>query len=722
MQELDLAMHSVAYDAQQKMYRASQLLDVDVEQGLAILDRLCQKKYLPAMVRRAVFFRDTQKENDKALKLLAEAAEHYNHPAAYREWALTCMSDTPIDQVDEKTIRLLKKAADLGDARGQCCYAHILHAGPESTRDASLAEEYWQQACDQGLISVFFDYGLYLSSKEGCSDKGCAYIKKAASLGFKEAHFWLGVQYALDESSFVGQDLQKAFRSFVAAFTDDDARVHAAIFDLVKNGGFCLPQTTSDPGFAVIVDSLAAVGKKNPEAYYQLARMYDSGKMFKQSSQNAQLWYESAAKGGHAESCYYLGLSALSNGDRSQSADHFSKGAYLGSVGCMLHYGQMLLTGCGVSHHPAQAIAYLRKAKEGGSTKASEYLEQVGALYVKSLDNVSKEYDADGRALLAQMNAKKSKGQSLFTYEKKRLEEYKVIPYTHYAHKLDAIDNHESLSVLNQFKKALIAKKENLEKTITKNNRSVVNKRKKRSKKAVEADTHSRQIGEIDSALQVVDRSIANAQVLSPLYECMQASKAAACAEQEMDCITLFAQDKYDEAYALAATIAGQGSAIGFLVLGRLTLLGQGSTVRNVYAGIRLLSYGRDLVSQQEKPQLYEQITQILNNAGKLLCEYAQANSTIAEDVIVREICDGVMYTKGGSYHFSEDQRTFLLGSLYRHIFGLYKKVKEQADAQIQLLKIGNDNNYKKVSAQLAPLHRSLKILKENLPESTFDD
>lgn len=105
---------------------------------------------------------------------------------------------------------------------------------------------------------------------------------------------------------------------------------------------------------------------------------YIKGIGVKRDEKQAANYQEIAAKAGHVDSQFALGLNCLNKKQADKAADWFKKAASQGNVGATYYYGYLLLNGMGVNQDKEAAASYLKRASEKGFPMA-DY--QLGIMY-----------------------------------------------------------------------------------------------------------------------------------------------------------------------------------------------------------------------------------------------------------------------------------------------------------------------------------------------------
>ena len=113
---------------------------------------------------------------------------------------------------------------------------------------------------------------------------------------------------------------------------------------------------------------------KNPQAQYQLGRMYQIGEGIEQNIEESFKWYEKAAEQGHVEAQYQLG--SMYQGregikqDFQEAFKWYKKAAEQGHVKAQLWLGHLYGFGSGIKQDSQEAFKWHKKAAEQGDADA----------------------------------------------------------------------------------------------------------------------------------------------------------------------------------------------------------------------------------------------------------------------------------------------------------------------------------------------------------------
>lgn len=221
-------------------------------------------------------------------------------------------------------------------------------------------------------------------------------ILQQAQAGNAVAQNTVGLWYYMGKDT-IRQDYKQALQWWARAAKQDNA-------DAIGNMAMCYQLgrgTTADSAMAVKLYE-AAVMKGNKGVIPQHERLADKGNVFSslllrecylkgigvdKSPQQATIYLEKAAKGGHVDSQYMLALQLLNGKQPEQAAAWFKKAAAQGNVGATFYFGNMLHKGTGVKQDKQSGIALLKQAA-GKDFNAANY--QLGLIY-RDGDGVEKD-------------------------------------------------------------------------------------------------------------------------------------------------------------------------------------------------------------------------------------------------------------------------------------------------------------------------------------------
>ena len=231
--------------------------------------------------------------------------------------------------------QLYQQAAATGHARAQASLAYLYEMGEGVPRSASYAVELYTKAARQGHAIAQYNLGRIYQNGLPYGKKPISqnlkqaefYLQRAASQGVVSAYHQLGVLYynfgvqltatSLTEKEFQEWDtngdkvispqenrhLRDAHDHFLlAAQQQHGPALHALGVIYLQGHG-----TPPDPAKSVYWLKLA-IAHPQPDSYYNLAQLYESGRGTEVNLSRAFMLYHQAAKMGHAPSQYNIGL------------------------------------------------------------------------------------------------------------------------------------------------------------------------------------------------------------------------------------------------------------------------------------------------------------------------------------------------------------------------------------------------------------------------------
>lgn len=246
------------------------------------------------------------------------------------------------------------------------------------------------------VLSVFADKPERKQTQKATITDSISIIMLQAQAGNAVAQNTVGLWYYLGKDT-IRQDYKQALQWWARAAKQDNA-------DAIGNMAMCYQLgrgTSADSAMAVKLYE-AAVKKGNKNVIPQHERLSDKGSVFSslllrecylkgigidKSPQQATVYLEKAAKGGHVDSQYMLALQLLNGKQAEKAAVWFKQAAAKGHVGATYYYGNMLHKGTGVRQDKQSGIALLKQAA-GKDFNAANY--QLGLIY-KDGDGVDKD-------------------------------------------------------------------------------------------------------------------------------------------------------------------------------------------------------------------------------------------------------------------------------------------------------------------------------------------
>ena len=243
----------------------------------------------------------------------------------------------------DKAQKLLKKSAELGDARAQFWLSVIVE---QKNNDKAAARAWLEKSAAQH------------------------YVPALERLAWK---YWKG------EEGFVAQDRKKAFSLFKTAAYLGSADAQERLAWCYLNEAEIVPR---DEVRGYKWQALAAE-RDDLSAQHRMAGDYrNSAKEYEDDKFEMFRWFSRAAEQGGAYDaallgdCYWYGNGVEK--DMKKAAEWFKKSAERGDDYGQYNWGYCLYTGSGVKKDEREGLEWLRKAAENGSENAKSYLKEIG--------------------------------------------------------------------------------------------------------------------------------------------------------------------------------------------------------------------------------------------------------------------------------------------------------------------------------------------------------
>ena len=215
-----------------------------------------------------------------------------------------------------------------------------------------------------------------------------AVIIEKAKAGDAAAQNTVGVWYYMGKDS-IKQDYKQALQWWARSAKQENV-------DAIGNMAMCyqlgrgtqpdsamavqLYETAIKKGNKGIIPQHETIVKNTGSVFSSLLLRdcYIKGLGVKKDSKKATYFQEMAAKGGHVDSQFALGLYYLNNKQADKAVEWFKKSAAQGNVGAIYYYGYLLFNGMGIAQDKANGIKYLALASKKGFPTA-DY--QLGVIY-----------------------------------------------------------------------------------------------------------------------------------------------------------------------------------------------------------------------------------------------------------------------------------------------------------------------------------------------------
>jgi TPR repeat protein len=222
-----------------------------------------------------------------------------------------------------EAVTFYKKASDLGNLKANINLGKIyLYGNDDIPKDIAMARHYYELAAQKSRDKVELELGkaidfLYFVAEEGGSDAQLR-LGEIYEEGFVivDADLDIAIEYyaqaaernnpeALERLSILAKrnDLRKDQRSLIADILKDDSIRGESETDKaqdhLKRAAFYLTEGNLEDAYE-IYNGMAEY-ENNPEAQFQLAKMYEQGLHVEEDLERAKDYYERAASQGHEE-------------------------------------------------------------------------------------------------------------------------------------------------------------------------------------------------------------------------------------------------------------------------------------------------------------------------------------------------------------------------------------------------------------------------------------
>lgn len=343
-----------------------------------------------------------------------EEAAELDYPDAYYFLGRFYGLGDGVSLNQKKAWAYYKKGHDLGSYK--CGYAMGLayHSGYGAEQDDELAKDFFQQSyqfikleADMGdpvsthILGTYFYYGFYV---QRYIFTAIDWFKKAAKMGYSDAQYMLGMIYET-----VGEDTphaQEQARTYYEQAAKQDhpyalytLGIWAIEVDHYKQAEFYLERAANQQ-YALAAYTLAKIlDEKDPqylakafewfmvaakqghiEACYYVGLYYQNGKGVAQNIKEAIYWYEKAAVKNDKDALYHLAMILIRLKDKDFETIHalLLRAAKQDHPNAAYNLAVMYQKGDGVAINPEQTIFWYEKAAKAGMPNA-EY--NLGMIY-----------------------------------------------------------------------------------------------------------------------------------------------------------------------------------------------------------------------------------------------------------------------------------------------------------------------------------------------------
>lgn len=246
----------------------------------------------------------------------------------------------------EDALKCIESARAMGDAEASLALGQCYEHGIGVERDASRAEELFQESADRGCVTAITMMGVSLMDNQEFEKGFCRFVE-ASSLGDPEAKACLGLCYEMGWC--VCPNMKIALDYYRDAARLGSVFAHVALGECLMYGNGC--DTNLTEAVALL---LKASERGNPVAQYDIGCCYAEGLGVESNATIAVQWYEKASERDYLPACHELGV-------------------------C---YSE----GFGVEPDMEKAIGYFRRAERYGFLPSIEALERLASDREKASD------------------------------------------------------------------------------------------------------------------------------------------------------------------------------------------------------------------------------------------------------------------------------------------------------------------------------------------------
>ena len=303
---------------------------------------------------------------EEAVKWFQHAADKGDSEALLSLGMCAYLKSRVTGEDNSKAISMIKKAAELGNAKAQTVLA-VFYA---ETDDLEKAFEWYLKAAEQGSPDAMCEVGKYYREGYGVKknpEEGVRWLLKSAEKGNDEAARQLG--YCYKNGAGVKKDLAEAFKWFIKSAEQGNAQAQfnvAVLYSLGKG-------VKEDPE-----ESFKWMLKSAEQDYYPaqtlLALSYENGIGTEKNLIEAAKWYHTAAQKGNPEVQFTFGKFLMNApgiaGNPEEGVKWFRKAAEQGHVEAQIELGLCLLYEKGTARNPEEAVKWLLKAADKNNGRA----------------------------------------------------------------------------------------------------------------------------------------------------------------------------------------------------------------------------------------------------------------------------------------------------------------------------------------------------------------
>jgi TPR repeat protein len=319
----------------------------------------------------------TPRDDVSARKWFGAAAEQGHGPAAAQYGAMVYNGQGgPVDQ--ELALRVLKRAADAGDAYGQALYAFFtLSAAARAQIDVRNPEavRMLERAADAGQLvaQAYLGGGVYRLGIGAPADdvKAAQYSRLAADQGFAEAQTYLGRSYSHGKG--IPQDIAQAVFWLRKAAAQNNAEALFLLGRLTIDGTGLTEDAVAG---ARMVRAAADAGNMEAIGFYGVLLQNGVGVAKDIVSGATMLRKAAESHDPEAEQNYAIALFAGQGVEQNEAAGVYwqKRAADDGDFYAAATYCVRATAGLGMPKNPEEGVRYGRIAAEAGLPRAETCL------------------------------------------------------------------------------------------------------------------------------------------------------------------------------------------------------------------------------------------------------------------------------------------------------------------------------------------------------------
>lgn len=292
-----------------KKYEGKKMPESDPVKGFALLKRLSDKHYVPAMVEYAAELMSKGSGISAAngrvvFELMSTAIKMPDAPA--RAWRI--LGDCYFSGIGtlpdgKKMVEMLEKAVERGSVEALSRLGYCYEFGINVKADPRLALHYYERAAQAGLPAAMLKYAdLILAGEvEGQGlDDAIPWVEKSANAGYPEAIYRLGTYSAIGLGLAKNPTVAYKFYYDAAKLGHGHAQFELGCIYLQEKGPAVKDEKTAFYWFE------KAASQSDPGAQRMLGLCYANGTGCKVDREQSARWLTEAAKNGDREAAKIL--------------------------------------------------------------------------------------------------------------------------------------------------------------------------------------------------------------------------------------------------------------------------------------------------------------------------------------------------------------------------------------------------------------------------------